>query len=254
SSDLELIINELQKVDLSQYQDTQTWSEFIDSIEGLSKVTRDYLKNTELGTDIITQNSKAVEEAKEHTVEKAKADQELILISDELKGKLIDLNSTFKIAKDNMDDENARHQWILSVSSGLDVLKDKLEIVQDESGNLKFQMQDGSKNPFIDKLNQQIADLGYNIELTRDDLGNLKVELSDGSGKNESIHNAQEDINGLGIKVDTVKDKIKDLSESDVDIVINDNAHRIISNMDTLGTSVDDLNTTTKDLKKSLEN
>jgi TP901 family phage tail tape measure protein len=205
----ELIAHEMQKVDFSTYSDKQTFDEWVNGIEGISEATRNYLKEQ----DILELNT---EEVKTKTDEATQANKDLALTQEEVKTKTDELNTKFQATKDSLGDENARSAWLSTVRTQLGELGESVKLVQDDAGNFKLVMADGSTSPYLDALKGQLDELGYDVTVVKDDAGNLKLAFMDGSGNYQVIDNIGEGLEGLGTKVDGAIQKADLINEKEI--------------------------------------
>jgi TP901 family phage tail tape measure protein len=248
----ELIASELQQVDFSEYSDKQTWDEFINSLEGVSETTKEYLKTNEEGQNIITRQKETTEENTEATKEQTQANKDLALSEEEVKVKTDELNTKFQETKDNLDDENARASWLSTVRTQLGELGTGIQVVQDDAGNFKLQMADGSTSPYLESLKGQLSDLGYSVQIVKDDAGNMKLAFMDGEGNYQVIDNIGEGLEGLGIKVDGAIEKADLINEKEIKPTVDVDFLPLTEGLGEVETSLGDLQTAFDNLKDNI--
>lgn len=189
----EQIVHDLQKVDFSTYDDDLSWDKWVNGLEGVSDKTKEVLKTTEMGQNIITGYKKEVEETTVATENQTQANEELSVSSEELKQKTEELEVVFKETKENMND-NTRAVWMETIRTQLNELGGDILVAKDEAGKLKFAMADGTPSPYLDALMLQLSDLGMDIQLIKDEEGNLRLAFNQ---------------NGEAIFLDTIDEKLE---------------------------------------------
>jgi TP901 family phage tail tape measure protein len=118
-------------------------------------------------------------EAKKGNTEATKENAEAKKIDEQATQQLTD---KFKILKGETNTVN-KSAYIDGIRQQLESLDGKITVTKDKVTNeLKLAMADGSESSYLNTLQTQLSELGIKVGLTEDEAGNLKLVLNDGTG------------------------------------------------------------------------
>lgn len=181
-----------------------------------------------INTEEIEKNNEAKDKSKEKT--------------DELKSSVEDLNTKLNtfIESGNTEDEMV---YFNTLKNQLARIDEDLKFVQDEAGNFKLVMADGSENPLLTAMEEQLEKVNGKIEVVKTDAGNLKLAFMR-DGEITFIQDLGGELEDLNVGVDDVKENIRTVGEEELELAMNYDVEKVLGDLTATKLSLEDLDRT----------